>query len=452
MQWWAISKKDLRIMLKDPGAIVVLFMLPLMLMTIMSFALMPVFQGGEGEEITLPIVNLDQTNDSEKLIELLDATEGVKLTFAEEDGTEYTEENAKQAVKDGEFPFALIIPEGFGSKIKNGEKLELVSFEDPAQANITSIIGRAIEGVAQAFEVEYIVSRMVDDQVADINQMVTDEIEQVELAYQDQIEALTTQLNQLTNNAAEPASVEVDSQEETAPDLTGMKEDLVNTASESLSNPSITIGTYSATEGEVIERPDAFQQNVPGYTVMYAFFIIMYAGRSFLNERNDGTFRRILAAPVDRWQLFMGKMIPNYLIGIVQVVVLFAFGHFVFDMSLGSSFTGLIIVTLTLVWASSCLGMLIAAVFKTDSQISGWSVLLALTLAALGGTMVPLFIMPDIMQNIALITPHAWALTGYQDILVRGLGFEHVLVNSIVLLGFGICFLLISLWKMNYVK
>jgi ABC-2 type transport system permease protein len=185
---------------------------------------------------------------------------------------------------------------------------------------------------------------------------------------------------------------------------------------------------------------------------MYAFFIIMYAGRSFLNERNDGTFRRILAAPVDRWQLFMGKMIPNYLIGIVQVVVLFAFGHFVFDMSLGSSFTGLIVVTLTLVWASSCLGMLIAAVFKTDSQISGWSVLLALTLAALGGTMVPLFIMPDIMQNIALITPHAWALTGYQDILVRGLGFEHVLVNSIVLLGFGICFLLISLWKMNYVK
>jgi ABC-2 type transport system permease protein len=452
MQWWAIAKKDLRIMLKDPGAIVVLFMLPLMLMTIMSFALMPVFQGGEGEDITLPIVNLDQTNDSEKLIELLDATEGVKLTFAQEDGTEYTEEKAKQAVKDGEFPFALIIPEGFGSKIKNGEKLELVSFEDPAQANITSIIGRAIEGVAQAFEVEYIVSRMVDEQVADINQMVTDEIEQVELAYQDQIEALTTQLNQLTNNAAEPASVEVGSQEETSPDLTGMKEDLVDTASESLSNPSITIGTYSATEGEVIERPDAFQQNVPGYTVMYAFFIIMYAGRSFLNERNDGTFRRILAAPVDRWQLFMGKMIPNYLIGIVQVVVLFAFGHFVFDMSLGSSFTGLIVVTLTLVWASSCLGMLIAAVFKTDSQISGWSVLLALTLAALGGTMVPLFIMPDIMQNIALITPHAWALTGYQDILVRGLGFEHVLVNSIVLLGFGICFLLISLWKMNYVK
>ncbi|QNF28369.1 ABC transporter permease [Metabacillus elymi] len=452
MQWWAIAKKDLRIMLKDPGAIVVLFMLPLMLMTIMSFALMPVFQGGEGEEITLPIVNLDQTNDSDKLIELLDATEGVKLTFAKEDGTEYTEGNAKQAVKDGEFPFALIIPEGFGSKIKNGEKLELVSYEDPAQANITSIIGRAIEGVAQAFEVEYIVSRMVDNQVADINQMVTDEIEQVELAYQDQIEALTTQLNQLTNNAAVPASVEVDSQEETAPDLTGMKEDLVNTASESLSNPSITIGTYSATEGEVIERPDAFQQNVPGYTVMYAFFIIMYAGRSFLNERNDGTFRRILAAPVDRWQLFMGKMIPNYLIGIVQVVVLFAFGHFVFDMSLGSSFTGLIVVTLSLVWASSCLGMLIAAVFKTDSQISGWSVLLALTLAALGGTMVPLFIMPDIMQNIALITPHAWALTGYQDILVRGLGFEHVLVNSIVLLGFGICFLLISLWKMNYVK
>ncbi len=452
MQWWAIAKKDIRIMLKDPGAIVVLFMLPLMLITIMSFALMPVFQGGGGDEaIALPIVDQDQTEDSIKFINLLKDTDGIKLE-TENNEKDFTEKQIRKLVSDGEYPFALVIPKEFGEKIKAGEKIELISYEDPAQANMTSIIGRAIEGVAQAFEVEYIVTRMVENQVTNIKENVTNEISKVEDGYKKYIANLTNQLNSLTNNQFEPVSIEVDAKEGEEPDLTLLKDELVNTAKLSLNDPKVTIGIYSASEGDVVERPDAFQQNVPGYTVMYAFFIIMYAGRSFLNERNDGTFRRVLSAPVDHWQLFIGKMIPNYFIGILQVVVLFAFGHLVFGMSLGSSFSGLILITLALVWASSCLGMLIAAIFKTDSQISGWSVLLALTLAALGGTMVPLFIMPDIMQNIALITPHAWALTGYHDILVRGLGFKDVILDGLVLFGFGFVFLFVSLWKMNYEK
>ncbi|WP_226670006.1 ABC transporter permease [Metabacillus litoralis] len=451
MQWWAIAKKDLRIMLKDPGAIVVLFMLPLMLITIMSFALMPVFQGGGDEAIAIPIVDQDKTEESLKFVKLLKNTEGIKLETSN-DEKDFTQEQVRNMVEDGKYPLALIIPEEFGSKIQTGDQIELVTFEDPAQANMTSIIGRALEGVAQGFEVEYIVSRMVENQVSNIKQNVNKEIQKVENEYMKQITILSNQLNTVTNNQSQPVSSQVKNEEDNEPDLTEMKEELVDTAKLSLNNPSVTIGNYSASEGDVVDRPDAFQQNVPGYTVMYAFFIIMYAGRSFLNERNDGTFRRVLSAPVDHWQLFIGKMIPNYFIGIIQVVVLFAFGHFVFDMSLGSSFTGLLFVTLTLVWASSCLGMLIAAIFKTDSQISGWSVLLALTLAALGGTMVPLFIMPDMMQKIALITPHAWALTGYQDILVRGLGFSDVIVNCLVLFGFGFVFLFISLWKMNYDK
>ncbi|MEC3885148.1 ABC transporter permease [Halobacillus sp. HZG1] len=445
MQWLAIAKKDLRVMIKDPGAVVVLFMLPLMLMTIMSFALMPVFQGGDEGTIILPVVDNDKSEDSMKFIDSLESTEGIEVLVGDE---AVTESVVREQVSGGEYPYALVIQEDFGNKIDSGKDLEIISYEDPAQANMSSIINRAIEGVSQAFEVEYIVSRMVDEQVSDINQMFTEEIEEVELAYENQIETITEQAN-----IKDPINeVSATTDESNSPDLGNMKEELVETAKSSFDNPSITIETFSATENERVERPNAFEQNVPGYTVMYAFFIIMFAGRSFINERNDGTFRRILAAPVDKWQLFMGKMIPNYIIGIIQVVVLFGFGNIVFDMSLGSSFLGLLIVTLSLVWSSSCLGMLIAATFKTDSQISGWSVLLALTLAALGGTMVPLFIMPEIMQNIALITPHAWALTGYQNLLVRGLGFQDVLLHSMVLGAFGLFFLIISLWRMNFDK
>ncbi|XQY92752.1 ABC transporter permease [Metabacillus sp. HB246100] len=440
MQWWAIAKKDLRIMLKDPGAIVVLFLLPLMLITVMSFALMPVFNGGGDDVITLPIVDDDQTDQSKKFVTLLEETEGIEVISLEQ-----ADEVIKQ-VSNGEYAYALVIPKDFGTNMRNGEKIELLSYEDPAQANMSSIIGKAIEGVARAYEIEYIVSRMVDQQILKINDSMEEEIQKVGEAYERQMASLLSQLN--TENKDIPASTTVE-EEGSLPDLTEMKEELIGSAQASFDQPSITIDSSSASGKEEWTRPDAFQQNVPGYTVMYAFFIIMFAGRSFLNERNDGTFRRVLAAPIARWQLFIGKMLPNYFIGLAQVVVLFGFGHYVFDMSLGTSFLGLALVSLTLVWASSCLGMLIAALFKTDSQISGWSVLLALTLAALGGTMVPLFIMPDVMQQIALITPHAWALNGYQDLLVRGLGVESVLGNALALFGFGASFLLVALWKMK---
>ncbi|MDP7645304.1 MAG: hypothetical protein QGG60_11490, partial [Anaerolineales bacterium] len=53
---------------------------------------------------------------------------------------------------------------------------------------------------------------------------------------------------------------------------------------------------------------------------------------------------------------------------------------------------------------------------------SGWlAVLLAVTPAALDGMMVPTFVMPDFMQTLARITPHAWALASFQDVIVRGL-------------------------------
>ncbi|MNP04131.1 Inner membrane transport permease YhhJ [compost metagenome] len=183
---------------------------------------------------------------------------------------------------------------------------------------------------------------------------------------------------------------------------------------------------------------------------MFAFFTVMFAGRSFIYERNEGTFRRILTAPIDKLNLFLGKMLPNYMIGIFQTLVMFGFGHFVFGMSLGDSPFGLIFISMSMIWASTTLGMLIASLVRTESQVTGFSMLVVLTLAALGGTMVPLFIMPDIMQKIALITPHAWALSGYQDLLVRGMGIGDVLTNILALLGFGAVFISISIWRMRF--
>ena len=100
--------------------------------------------------------------------------------------------------------------------------------------------------------------------------------------------------------------------------------------------------------------------------------------------------------------------------------------------------------------AATGLGLLIAALAKTQEQIGGLGTLLVIILAALGGVMVPRFIMPEFMQSIGLISPHAWALTAYQDVLVRGYGIEGVLPEVAALLGFAVVFFGIAVWRFKW--
>ncbi len=93
------------------------------------------------------------------------------------------------------------------------------------------------------------------------------------------------------------------------------------------------------------------------------------------------------------------------------------------------------------------LGVLVAALTRTEAQVGGLTVLLLLTLSALGGCFVPRFIMPDWLRVIGLVTPHAWVLDAYQDLLVRGYGLWEVLPKVGALAAFAGAFLGIGVWR-----
>lgn len=436
MKWIPIAKKDLKILFKDPGAIVVLFLLPIMFISVMSFALMPVYNG-EDKGIGLLVIDQDESKESNDFIDALNDIEGI--TVVKENNKADALEITRTKIQNGKYPMLLVIPDNFSEKVLANEHVELLEYKDPAQLNTNSVIGKAIEGVAQKYSVEFIIGSLVDDQIISIEEVVTREIGRVEAMYQTQIEVIVGEQSL--------SEVPVISNKNENINIDDLKMDLVSRTKQSLENPLIHL--KSIAEGDKTPEPDSFQQNVPGYTVMFAFFIVMFAGRSFINEKNAGTFDRIHAAPISMFELYIGKLVPNLLLGIMQVFIMFSIGHFIFGMSLGSSPLGLICISIALAWASSSLGMLIASIGKSESQITGLSLMLVLTLAALGGTMVPLFIMPDIMKKIAFITPHAWALSGYQDILVRNLGLQDIIVNILVLISFGLLFLAISLFRLQ---
>jgi len=196
-------------------------------------------------------------------------------------------------------------------------------------------------------------------------------------------------------------------------------------------------------------RPTATEQNVPAYTIFGVFFIVLTLASSFLREKQDGTFQRILTAPLSKTALLIGKLLPYYVVNLIQIGLMFAVGIILFDMKPGY-LPALILVSMALAAAANGLGLLVAALGKSEAQVNSLSVLLSITLAALGGMMVPAFIMPGFMKTLSLFTPHAWALAGYHDVIIRGLGLREVLPETGVLLGFAALFFAGALWRFRF--
>jgi ABC-2 type transport system permease protein len=186
---------------------------------------------------------------------------------------------------------------------------------------------------------------------------------------------------------------------------------------------------------------DSFQITVPGNAVLFCFFICVAVGLSFVEERRLGTWRRLLAAPVPRVLVLVAKLVPFFLIGILQMAFLFATGAFVFGMHLAGSIPALALVTGALVFSAVGLGFLVASFGGSEKLVGSVASIAVLVMGLVSGCMFPRAFMPEAFQKAGLFVPHGWALDAYRDVIVRdGTTMGDVLFPSIVLVGFGLLF------------
>ena len=208
-------------------------------------------------------------------------------------------------------------------------------------------------------------------------------------------------------------------------------------------NPAAALLRVESPPGlrEPAEAPDSFQVSVPGNAVLFLFFLSTTVALSFVEERRSGAWRRLLSAPVPRSTLLLAKLVPFFLVGLVQMAFFFGVGVVVFGMGVGGSVLALAAVTAVLVFAAVSLGLLVASFGGTERQVSGFATMAVLVMALLGGCMFPRIFMPDAMKTIGLFTPHAWALDAFYDLLIRrGTTLADVRGPILALLGFGSAF------------
>jgi ABC-2 type transport system permease protein len=412
MKTISIALKDLQILFKDRGTLFQLFILPLLFIMVFSGALGAI---GNAEVVTLPnlaIVDLDGGTAAQSLISKIAADGSLSvLSLSATDAQSQLDENKALGI--------LSIPSGFTSGVQQSTPVTLVlstgTNSDPQQVEAARLV---LESIAADMTLESQI-------IASLQQM-------------GDMQASAPPENRVFNT--ERILAQAHSQFEQA-----QARPLINILQ---SVPQQEAGQEST--------PDLSQSAVPGFTVLFVFLAAQTTAHSIYEEKKIGSFRRLVAAPISKFELLIGKILPNFITGLVQIVVIFAFG------SLGMRLLGLtplpiekaplgtILIAVVLALCSSAFGIAIAAIAHTENQISGLSTLLLWGMGLLGGSLVPLFVLERFLGSIPMIVPHYWANRALDDLLIRGLGMADVALDVGVLLGFSLLFFAIGLWRFDF--
>jgi ABC-2 type transport system permease protein len=373
----AIAAKDLKQRIRDRSAIIVAVIAPFGLAAVFSL-LMP----GGGTEFTAryAVINADGGPIAQAFVDgpmagLVDA--GVaELVDAP------SEAAARDQVGSGELDAAIIIPAGFSDAVLAGAGAELTIVGN-TDATLGTEVARA---VASGFM----------DELAAIRLSVA-----AVLAGEGGTPgpARAAQLAQLAQQATSPI-------------------ELAGTLADSRQLGASTF--YAAS-----------------MAIFFLFFTAQFGALSLLGERRGGTLPRLVAAPIAPWSIVAGKALGSFVLASVAMTVLVVSSTFLLGASWGDPLAVAILV-LGAVVAAMGITALITTLSRTEEQAGSWNSIAAVTLAILGGAFFPLARGPEILQQISLLTPHAWFLRGISDLSPAGTGLNVVLPSIAALFAIGL--------------
>jgi ABC-2 type transport system permease protein len=406
-----VARKDLRVLFKDRGALAVLFLLPLMFGFV--FGTMSQQMSGTGDEskatltVTTYLVNQDAGPYGAQVVTALRRTRMLRVIELD------TAEQADQKVAEGTEPAAIVIPPDFSQNIDALEPTQVHVIVDPTQqiaGNLVSaIMDQAVTEMSLMGEIRYGVRAVMAGSEFD--------------------DAQTRQL----------------AEAQTMDGIWGLVMDIRQ-------RPLLAVKSENPAGEELADlEDDGFGfYFMPSFATMFAFFLMGFMAKALLTEKEQGSFRRLLAAPVHRGSFIAGKMLAYAVVVFMQVLVMFGVGHIVFDMPLGDSPLGLLLLTLAVALVATSLGMLIGALARTSKQGDMIGFVLGMILMAVGGGIAPPSQMGEFVYNLSRLTPHAHAIEGYIKLLGEGAGVVAILPQMAVLAGMGALLFTVAMWRFRF--
>lgn len=344
-------------------------------------------QFGSGFAPTIGVHQSGESALSEQVVAALEADESIEVSRFEEMAELVT------AVERGTVQAGVLLPIGMEATAEAGQVVDigLISRPDNTGAQLQSVIGSAISQVMTPVGAAQFAAAETDATFA----------ETLEVA------------DQLSEHV-EPIGVSV---------------------------TSVGQATFPATLGQ-------FDLGASSQLVLFVFLTALAGSSALILTRQLGISRRMLSTPTPVRSIILGESLGRFGTALVQGLYIMVLTLIIFQVNWGDPI-GAVLILIVLAAVGAGAGMLMGATFRNDQQASGIGVMVALGLAALGGAMFPLDLFSPTMQQIAHITPHAWALDGYAELVRRGGNTLDVLPELGVLAAYAVVLLSLAAWRLR---
>ncbi len=207
-----------------------------------------------------------------------------------------------------------------------------------------------------------------------------------------------------------------------------------------------------AIDGEAVVI-NAFDQYVPGFGITFLLIGMMLGiALTLFDEREWGTLNRLRGGGAPLSGMLLGKIFARFIVGILQMVVLFAVGWALFGITLGRNPAALLIPTIGISFASAALGLVIASVSRAHDSVMPLGVTVSMAIAAIGGCWWPLDFEPGWMREIARWMPTTWTMQAFNDLMIRNRTASETLWPLAATIGLGMIFLAVGIARFASVE
>ena len=408
---WQTIKKEITLITRDTGGLVILFLMPLLLILIVTFVQDGTYRNFSKEKIAILLIDNDKDEISQKIKEHLDSSALFNIVSSKE-GKPFTEEMARRLVLQGKYVMAIVVPE----KLSSDTKLRV-------NQNVSRMVS--------------LFSGMSAEETTDNKQT---QAKNIRLYFDPTLQA---SFKETVKGAIRNMMAEV----ETHYIYHSLEEYMEAEDSIGIDQQSIVFEEISPKSSDEKIIPNSVQHNVPAWALFAIFFIVIPLSTNIIKEKTQGTGLRVFTSPQPYSLFLTGKIMVYIVVSLIQFVLMLLVGLYIFPlMGLPSLVvTGKITLLAVMAAASGlsaiALGVLLGTLAKTQEQAAPLGATITVILAAIGGVWIPVFAMPHTMQTIAKISPMNWGLQGFYDILLRDGSCSAIAPEIGLLLAFSaICF------------
>jgi ABC-2 type transport system permease protein len=395
-------KKDIRILSRDKVGISLMFIMPIILVVVVTSIQNSTFQLVNKNKLPILICNTDTGKASVQFIESVNKIGMFSVTqIGKEKANAISEEmQGKDAM------LGIVIPSNFSIEVNN--KAQTAS--DKAMA--------AFSGQADTVKAVAKSPKSPDPLTLYYNPVLQESLRfSIQGAIQSSLQLVQTRqtlrtLYYSSNEKELPKSLENE-----------------------MLNSNSTINMLPVSKDGTRNTPNASQHNVPAWTIFAMFFVIMSLGGSVVREKISGSFIRLKTLPTNYLVGLLSKQLTYLGVTLLQAVVIFSMGIWLFPylglppLNLPSDLFALFLVTLICGWCAVSYSICVGVFAETQEQANGFGAVSIVILACIGGLMVPSFAMQGLAKTLADFSPMHWVLQAYYSLFLEGGQLKDVLNN-----------------------